>query len=172
MSLDQNNASAIAPDDRVRKVSAIRKALIKPELGAICGALLVFLFFAILAPDSGMFSLEGAVNWGTVSAQFAIIAVGACFLMIAGKFDLSVGSDRHRAPDDGFSVSALGVNHGGIRRRCRDRRPQRPSHCSDGPAVLHRYSRRAVYPARPDDLHSDHDERLDNCQRTETRCAA
>jgi simple sugar transport system permease protein len=27
-----------------------------------------------------------------VSAQFAIIAVGACLLMIAGEFDLSVGS--------------------------------------------------------------------------------
>ena len=39
-----------------------------------------------------MFSLEGVMNWGTVSAQFAIIAVGACLLMIAGEFDLSVGS--------------------------------------------------------------------------------
>ena len=32
------------------------------------------------------------MNWGVVSAQFAIIAVGACLLMIAGEFDLSVGS--------------------------------------------------------------------------------
>jgi len=32
------------------------------------------------------------MNWTVVSAQFAIIAVGACLLMIAGEFDLSVGS--------------------------------------------------------------------------------
>jgi simple sugar transport system permease protein len=39
-----------------------------------------------------MFSPEGAMTWSTVSAQFIIIAVGACLLMIAGEFDLSVGS--------------------------------------------------------------------------------
>ena len=39
-----------------------------------------------------MFSLEGSMNWGIVSSQFIIIAVGACLLMIAGEFDLSVGS--------------------------------------------------------------------------------
>jgi simple sugar transport system permease protein len=92
MSVDQKSPVTLVPDDRVREVSAIRKALIRPELGAICGTILVFLFFAVLAPDSGMFSLEGVMNWGTVSAQFAIIAVGACLLMIAGEFDLSVGS--------------------------------------------------------------------------------
>ena len=92
MSLDQKSSVTVVPDNRVREVSAIRRALIRPELGAICGTILVFLFFLILAPDSGMFSLEGVMNWGTVSAQFAIIAVGACLLMIAGEFDLSVGS--------------------------------------------------------------------------------
>ncbi len=39
-----------------------------------------------------MFSPQGVLNWTTVSAQFMIIAVGACLLMIAGEFDLSVGS--------------------------------------------------------------------------------
>ena len=39
-----------------------------------------------------MFSPRGVLNWSTVSAQFMIIAVGACLLMIAGEFDLSVGS--------------------------------------------------------------------------------
>ncbi|TYC52124.1 ABC transporter permease [Rhodobacterales bacterium] len=79
-------------DERVREMSPLRKALIRPELGAICGTILVFFFFIAIARDSGMFAPEGIVNWGTVSAQFAIIAVGACLLMIAGEFDLSVGS--------------------------------------------------------------------------------
>ena len=39
-----------------------------------------------------MFNSRGVLNWSIVSAQFVIIAVGACLLMIAGEFDLSVGS--------------------------------------------------------------------------------
>lgn len=79
-------------DERIREMSRFRKALIRPELGAICGVILVFIFFLGIARDSGMFSAEGITNWGIVSAQFVIIAVGACLLMIAGEFDLSVGS--------------------------------------------------------------------------------
>lgn len=66
--------------------------MIRPELGAIAGAILVFVFFMMIAGDSGMFNPKGIQNWTVVSAQFAIIAVGACLLMIAGEFDLSVGS--------------------------------------------------------------------------------
>lgn len=79
-------------DDRIREMSAFRKALIRPELGAICGTIIVLVFFGGFAGNSGMFAADGILNWGTVSAQFVIIAVGACLLMIAGEFDLSVGS--------------------------------------------------------------------------------
>lgn len=82
----------MSSDERVKEVSAFRAALIRPELGAICGTFLVFVFFFLIANDSGMFAPEGIQNWMLVSAQFAIIAVGACLLMIAGEFDLSVGS--------------------------------------------------------------------------------
>lgn len=81
-----------AADERVKSRSNLRAALVRPELGAICGAILVFVFFFAIARDSGMFNLQGTMNWTVVSAQFAIIAVGACLLMIAGEFDLSVGS--------------------------------------------------------------------------------
>ncbi len=79
-------------DERVKTMSGLRRAMIRPELGAICGAILVFSFFFLIARDSGMFAAQGIMNWTVVSAQFAIIAVGACLLMIAGEFDLSVGS--------------------------------------------------------------------------------
>ena len=79
-------------DERVKQVSRLRRAMIRPELGAICGTILVFALFLMIAGDSGMFAPEGIRNWTIVSAQFAIIAVGACLLMIAGEFDLSVGS--------------------------------------------------------------------------------
>ncbi|MDJ0824084.1 MAG: ABC transporter permease [Rhodobacter sp.] len=79
-------------DERVKEMSRMRKALIRPELGGIVGAVAVFTFFLLFAFDSGMFNSQGVMNWSVVSAQFMIIAVGACLLMIAGEFDLSVGS--------------------------------------------------------------------------------
>ena len=79
-------------DERIKETSRFRQALIRPELGSICGVVLVFVFFLLVARDSGMFAIDGVMNWGIVSAQFMIIAVGACLLMISGEFDLSVGS--------------------------------------------------------------------------------
>ncbi|WP_371170702.1 ABC transporter permease [Aliiroseovarius sp. 2305UL8-7] len=79
-------------DERIKTRSRFREAMIRPELGGIVGTIIVFLLFALFAHDSGMFSSKGALNWSQVSAQFMIIAVGACLLMIAGEFDLSVGS--------------------------------------------------------------------------------
>ena len=79
-------------DERIKKFSKLRKALIRPELGGIVGTVAVFTFFLLFAYDSGMFNSRGVMNWSIVSAQFVIIAVGAGLLMIAGEFDLSVGS--------------------------------------------------------------------------------
>ncbi len=101
--------SDLTADERLKEVSTIRKAMIRPELGAICGAILVFAFFLLVAGDSGMFSPEGVQNWTIVSAQFAIIATGACLLMIAGEFDLSVGSMIGFA---GIIVAILSVQWG------------------------------------------------------------
>lgn len=88
----QVEAPAAQKDERVKETSKLRKSLIRPELGAIVGTITVFVFFFIFARGSGMFSPLGIINWSVVSAQFMIIAVGACMLMIAGEFDLSVGS--------------------------------------------------------------------------------
>ncbi|NKX42209.1 ABC transporter permease [Rhodobacteraceae bacterium R_SAG2] len=82
----------VAGDERIKHRSRFREALIRPELGGIIGTILVFAMFLIFAGDSGMFNSQGVLNWGQISAQFMIIAVGACLLMIAGEFDLSVGS--------------------------------------------------------------------------------
>jgi simple sugar transport system permease protein len=39
-----------------------------------------------------MFNLDGVMNWSQVAAYLGLLAVGACLLMIAGEFDLSIGS--------------------------------------------------------------------------------
>ena len=54
--------------------------------------MLVFVLFGITAGNSGMFNADGIVNWTQVAAYLGIIAIGACLLMIAGEFDLSLGS--------------------------------------------------------------------------------
>ncbi len=90
--MSESDSKSVKSDERVKEISRFRQSLIRPELGGICGTILVFVFFFLTASDSGMFRIDGVINWTIVSAQFAIIAVGACLLMIAGEFDLSVGS--------------------------------------------------------------------------------
>lgn len=79
------------PDERQRTRVVIR-LLRRPELAAVIGALVVWIFFAVVAGDSGFLTRRGAANYLTVSAQLGIVAVPVAVLMIAGEFDLSVGS--------------------------------------------------------------------------------
>ena len=79
-------------DDRLKKVSGLRILLNRPELGALGGAILVFIFFGVVAGDTGMFSAFGMLNFFDVSANLGIIAIAAAMLMIGGEFDLSIGS--------------------------------------------------------------------------------
>jgi simple sugar transport system permease protein len=79
-------------DERVRKVGFLGHLLKRPELGAVAGTVLVIVFFALTAGSSGLFSAKGVVNFMEVSAQLGVIASAAALLMIAGEFDLSIGS--------------------------------------------------------------------------------
>ena len=63
----------------------------RPELGAVGGLLVVALFFFITA-DPAMFTAAGFMNVLSPAAQLGILAVGAALLMVAGEFDLSIGS--------------------------------------------------------------------------------
>jgi simple sugar transport system permease protein len=83
---------ATPADERLRRQTGLRRLMARPELGAVAGTILVFAFFGVTASGTGMFAADGILNWTTVSAQLAIIGVGAALLMIGGEFDLSVGS--------------------------------------------------------------------------------
>lgn len=83
--------AAAASDERVRHESWFGHLLGRPEFAAISGTVLVFAVFAIGAGGSGMFDLDGVMNWSQVAAYLGILSVGACLLMIAGEFDLSIG---------------------------------------------------------------------------------
>jgi simple sugar transport system permease protein len=79
-------------DERLAEAPVIRKLMARPELGAVAGTILVFIFFGVVAGGSGLFSAPGIINFLEVSAQLGIIAVAASMLMIGGEFDLSIGS--------------------------------------------------------------------------------
>jgi simple sugar transport system permease protein len=76
----------------VRDVGALRRLLTRPELAAVAGSILVFAFFAVVAGDYGFLTTAGAASYLEVAAQLGIVAVPVALLMIAGEFDLSVGS--------------------------------------------------------------------------------
>lgn len=66
------------------------------EIGAIGGIILVMIVFSLLS-DKFM-TWQNFIGIFTVTSELGIIAIGICFLMIAGEFDLSVGSVFAVAP--------------------------------------------------------------------------
>ena len=68
-----------------------RRFAARPELGAVAGLAVVTLFFAATA-DPAMFTSAGFINFLSPAAHLGILAVGAALLMVAGEFDLSIGS--------------------------------------------------------------------------------
>ncbi|MEW5987298.1 MAG: ABC transporter permease [Chloroflexota bacterium] len=80
-----------ARDERLTESSLLKRLLSRPELGAAGGAILVWIFFAIIAPE-GFLSLRGTASYLEVSSHLGILAVAVSLLMIGGEFDLSIGS--------------------------------------------------------------------------------
>ncbi|GAB2951843.1 ABC transporter permease [Nonomuraea fastidiosa] len=76
-------------DERVAKAGLARRLLIRPELGAVVGLVLVFAFFA--AQSAVFRSPDGIANWLDPAATLGIMAVAVALLMIGGEFDLSAG---------------------------------------------------------------------------------
>ncbi|HSU04428.1 MAG TPA: ABC transporter permease [Acetobacteraceae bacterium] len=83
---------ATAVDERVRRVPLVQRLVLQPALGSAAGFVLLVIFFAFAASGSGMFRPDGIVNWLEVSGELGLIAIAAALLMIAGEFDLSIGS--------------------------------------------------------------------------------
>ncbi len=86
------DSASIRETARSRDISPWRRLLLRPEIGALFGAIIVWLVFAALAWNRGFVSWRGAATYLEVAAQLGILAVAVALLMIAGEFDLSVGS--------------------------------------------------------------------------------
>jgi simple sugar transport system permease protein len=99
----------VAADERVARVGLLRRLLVKPEFGAVIGAVVVFVFFAVL---SDVFrSPEGVANWLDPASTYGIMAVAVALLMIGGHFDLSAGVQIGTAGiTTGILTTYYGVN--------------------------------------------------------------
>ncbi|MGV9314675.1 ABC transporter permease [Streptomyces sp. NPDC003691] len=78
-----------AGDERLLKVSPLRRLLGRPELGSVVGAIAVFVFFSAVAPDFLQTSSLSTVLYA--ASTIGIMAVPVALLMIGGEFDLSAG---------------------------------------------------------------------------------
>jgi simple sugar transport system permease protein len=85
--------SVVPPaDERVRKVGLVSRLLARPEVGAIVAVVLVYAFLAVVAFDNNFVSWQATAAVLNTAAPLGILAVAVALLMIAGEFDLSVGS--------------------------------------------------------------------------------
>jgi simple sugar transport system permease protein len=74
-------------------VSRVTRVLRRPELGALMGAVAVFILFAFTdaSPNHLWLHQAGLAAWTQQAAFFGILAVPVGLLMIGGEFDLSTG---------------------------------------------------------------------------------
>jgi simple sugar transport system permease protein len=82
-------AEPAAPDERIAAGGLVNRLVVRPEIGALIGALVVFVFFSLVA--NKFLTLAGAATWLDASATLGVMAVAVALLMIGGEFDLSAG---------------------------------------------------------------------------------
>ncbi len=94
----QENRFGIKPkraggaDERLAAANWFTKLLRRPEAGAAGGLVATIVIFALLPGAANLYSLQGAMTFLTLSAELGIIATATALLIIAGEFDLSIGS--------------------------------------------------------------------------------
>lgn len=94
----QENRFGIRPkraggaDERLAAANWFTKLLRRPEAGAAGGLVATIVIFALLPGAANLYSLQGAMTFLTLSAELGIIATATALLIIAGEFDLSIGS--------------------------------------------------------------------------------
>jgi simple sugar transport system permease protein len=81
--------------ERLRRLSPTQRILARPAAGALIIVVFVWLVFAAISLAKGnlaFIAASGTLNYLDVAAQVGIIGTAVALLMIAGEFDLSVGS--------------------------------------------------------------------------------
>jgi len=85
-------AAGAGADERVRRKNRLAKLFQRPEIGALLGVVIVWIFFAIVAHSHNFISWATTASILDRAAPLGILAVAVSLLMIGGEFDLSIGS--------------------------------------------------------------------------------
>jgi simple sugar transport system permease protein len=81
--------------DRLRRLSLTQRILARPAAGALIIVVFVWVVFAAISLAKGNLAFiapSGTLNYLDVAAQVGIVGTAVALLMIAGEFDLSIGS--------------------------------------------------------------------------------
>lgn len=70
----------------------IGRLVVRPEFGVLVACLALYVFFVAAAGNNGFLTAEGTAGWVNTAAEIGIIAIPVGILLIAGEFDLSIGS--------------------------------------------------------------------------------
>jgi simple sugar transport system permease protein len=79
-------------NDRTRKLPFGRRFVERPEVGAAIGLVVLWVLFAMFGGDSGFLTSRGVASYLNIAAQVGIVGTTVTLLLIAGEFDLSIGS--------------------------------------------------------------------------------
>lgn len=96
---------AEAPDERLRASTWMQRLLSRPSLGAVAGAIAVYLFFTLYTSQFSQPS--GIGTWLDPASTLGIVAIAVALLMIGGEFDLSAGV---MTGSTGLCMGLLAVN--------------------------------------------------------------
>jgi simple sugar transport system permease protein len=76
-------------DERVGRRSTLARLFARPEAGALAGAIVIYIFFFIIAPPFRSANSLSTILY--VSSTYGLMATPIALLMIGGEFDLSAG---------------------------------------------------------------------------------
>ncbi len=79
----------VVRDERVKERNRLQRLLIRPEMGAAIGAVVIFVVFLVVAPPFRTPEALATVLYA--SSTIGIMACAVALLMIGGEFDLSSG---------------------------------------------------------------------------------
>jgi simple sugar transport system permease protein len=89
--MTQATATTPAPpvSDQVAHRNVLNRILLRPELGSLVGAIIIYLFFFAIADPFRSTAALSTILY--TSSTYGIMAVAVALLMIGGEFDLSAG---------------------------------------------------------------------------------
>lgn len=86
----ETRASQTATDERLARVGAVRGLFRRVEVGALIGAVVVWVLFALVTPEHWV-SITGVARILDPASTLGIMATAVAMLMIGGETDLSTG---------------------------------------------------------------------------------